>query len=30
VLNGMEVDLDSFKKDTDTVLELAAKRAQSN
>ena len=29
VLNGMEVDLDSFKKDTDTVLELAAKRAQS-
>ena len=30
VLNGMEVDLDGFKKDTDTVLELAAKRAQSN
>ena len=30
VLNGMDVDLDSFKKDTDTVLELAAKRAQSN
>ena len=30
VLIGMEVDLDSFKKDTDTVLELAAKRAQSN
>ena len=30
VLNGMEVDLDSFKKDTDTVLQLAAKKAQSN
>jgi AhpD family alkylhydroperoxidase len=30
VLNGMEVDLGSFKKDTDTVLELAAKKAQSN
>ena len=30
VLNGMEVDLPAFKKDTDTVLQLAAKRAQSN
>jgi AhpD family alkylhydroperoxidase len=30
VLNGMDVDLAGFKKDTDTVLELAAKRAQSN
>lgn len=30
VLNGMEVDLGAFKKDTDTVLELAAKKAQSN
>jgi len=30
ILNGMEVDLPAFKKDTDTVLQLAAKRAQSN
>jgi len=30
VLNGMEVDLGTFKKDTDTVLQLAAKKAQSN
>jgi AhpD family alkylhydroperoxidase len=30
VLNGMEVDLPAFKKDTDTVLQLAAKKAQSN
>src|SRR5713226_2981990 len=29
VLNGMEVDLPAFKKDTDTVLQLAAKKAQS-
>jgi AhpD family alkylhydroperoxidase len=29
VLNGMEVDLSAFKKDTDTVLQLAAKKAQN-
>jgi len=30
VLNGMQVDLPAFKQDTDTVLQLAAKKAQSN
>ena len=30
VLNGMEVDLGSFKKDTDTVLQLAGKKAKTN
>ena len=30
VLNGMDVDLSAFKHDTDTVLQLAAKKAQSN
>jgi len=29
VLNGMEIDLDAFKKETDTVLRLAAERARS-
>jgi AhpD family alkylhydroperoxidase len=30
VLNGMEVDLADFKKDTDTVLQLAGKKAKTN
>jgi hypothetical protein len=29
VLNGMQVDLNSFKKETDTVLRLAADKAKA-
>jgi AhpD family alkylhydroperoxidase len=29
VLNGMQIDLDGFKRDTDSVLDLAAERAKA-
>ncbi len=29
VLNGMQVDLDGFKRDTDSVLDVAAEKAQA-
>lgn len=29
VLNGMEIDLAAFKKETDTVLKVGAERAKS-
>jgi hypothetical protein len=29
VLNGMQVDLDGFKRETDTVLRLAGEKAKA-
>ena len=29
VLNGMQVDLDAFKRETDTILKLAAEKAKT-